>query len=102
MSRMNSVFAHVRDRSMWYRDGKGGQMDFKPYYGIRLLKEGFSSAVALNFYDFRLYSLTVIGRGQYSTMVEMPYAGESHALSLDFDQRQLDQILAKKPFIPTR
>lgn len=72
-------------------------MDFKPDYGLRLLKEGFTSAVALNFYDFRLYSLTVLGRGQYSTMVEMPYAGEPHALSLDFDQNQLDQMLAKAP-----
>jgi hypothetical protein len=70
-------------------------MDFKPDYGVRLMKDGFSSAMALNFYDFRLYNLTVLGRGQYSTMVTMPYAGEQHALSLDFTAAQLDKILTK-------
>jgi len=68
---------------------------FKPDYGLRLLREGISTSVNLFFYDFRLYSLTVLGYGQYSTTVEMPYAGEIHALSLDFDQAQLDKILSK-------
>jgi hypothetical protein len=72
-------------------------MDFKPDYGVHLMKEGFSSATTLNFYDFRLFSLTVLGRGQYSTMVDMPYAGELHALSLDFTETQLEKILAKAP-----
>ncbi len=70
-------------------------MSFKPDYGLRQMNDGISRNVDQCFYDFRLYSLTVFGRGQYSTMVEMPLAGELHALSLDFNQGQLDQILAK-------
>jgi len=30
-------------------------------------------------------------------MVEIPFAGELYALSLDFNQKQLDQILSKAP-----
>ena len=70
-------------------------MSFKPDYGLRLMRDGISRDVDHSFYDFRLFSLTVLARGQYSTMVEKPYSGELHALSLDFDQRQLEQILAK-------
>lgn len=70
-------------------------MSYNPDYGLRQLKEGFSPSMDQHFYDFRLFSLTVLGRGQFSTMVEMPYAGEPHALSLDFNEAQLEQILSK-------
>ncbi len=70
-------------------------MTFKPDYGLRLVKDGISPNIDQFFYDFRLYSLTVLGRDQYSTMVELPYAGELHALSLDFNKAQLTKILAK-------
>jgi hypothetical protein len=70
-------------------------MTYKPDYGLRLLREGITPKVGLSFYDFRLFSLTVLGCGQYSTMVEKPYGGQLHTLSLDFNQSQLDQILAK-------
>lgn len=70
-------------------------MSFKPDYGIRLLKDAVSSTVDHRFYDFRLYSLSVIARGQYSTMVDLPYDGQVYALSLDFSESHLDEILAK-------
>lgn len=70
-------------------------MTFKPDYGLKLFREGCTSKVDHYFYDFRLYSLSVLGRGHYTTMVEKSYDGELHALSLDFNQDQLDQILAK-------
>lgn len=70
-------------------------MSYKPDYGLRKLNDGVSREVDQHFYDFRLYSLTVLGGGQYSTMVEVPLAGELHALSLDFNKKQLDQILSK-------
>ena len=70
-------------------------MSYKPDYGLKLLNSGISRDVIQNFYDFRLFSLTVLGRGQYSTMVEMPFDGEWYALSLDFNQKQLDEILLK-------
>lgn len=72
-------------------------MTYKPDYGLRQLKDGISHNVDIFFYDFRLYSLSVLERGQYSTVVEVPIAGELHALSLDFTQEQLDQILARGP-----
>ncbi|RJP93883.1 MAG: hypothetical protein C4518_05075 [Desulfobacteraceae bacterium] len=72
-------------------------MSFKPDYGLRQMNEGISRDVVHHFHDFRLYSLTLLSRGQYSTMVEIPFAGELYALSLDFNQKQLDQILSKAP-----
>lgn len=72
-------------------------MPFKPDYGLRLLREGISQNTDQYFYDFCLYSLSVLGPGQYSTMVEMPYAGKMHALSLDFDETHLARILSKAP-----
>jgi hypothetical protein len=67
---------------------------FKPDYGLRLLKDGCSPTIDLYFYEFRLYSICVLGNGDYSTMVEQRYGGEMHALSLDFNQAQLEIILA--------
>jgi hypothetical protein len=72
-------------------------MGYKPDYGFRLMNDGTSRDVDQYFYDFRLWSLTVLGRGQYSTMVDMPHGGELHALSLDFNQQQLDRILSQAP-----
>jgi len=70
-------------------------MSYKPDYGLKLLNSGVSRDVIQHFCDFRLFSLTVLCHGQYSTMVEMPLYGELHALSLDFNQKQLDEILLK-------
>jgi hypothetical protein len=70
-------------------------MSLKPDYCLRQMNNGISQDVNLNFYDFWLFSLSVLGEGQYSTMVEVPLAGELHALSLDFNQNQLEQILSK-------
>jgi hypothetical protein len=70
-------------------------MAYAPDYGLRRMRDGISPEVDQFFYDFRLFSLTVLGRGEYSTMVQVPFAGEMHALSLDFNHEQLVQILAK-------
>ena len=70
-------------------------MSYKPDYGLRLMNTGIDGDVDQFFYDFRLYSLTLLSRGQYSTMVDMPCDGEVCAFSLDFNQRQLEQILSK-------
>jgi hypothetical protein len=68
---------------------------YKPDYGLRHMEDGVSPNLDFYFYDFRLFSLSVLGPGKYTTMVEMPYEGEPHALSLDFNQKQLEQILSK-------
>ena len=70
-------------------------MAFKPDYGLRLMREGLSPAADLRFYDFRMFSLSVLGDGQYSTMAEIDYEGERHAVSLDFNHTQLELILAR-------
>ena len=70
-------------------------MSFKPDYGLRLKEEGISNDVDLDFYDFHLFSLTLLGNDQFSTMVEIPVDGELHALSLDFKFGQLNEILSK-------
>ena len=70
-------------------------MSYKPDYGLRLNRDGYTSEVDIHLPDFRLYSLTVLGRGRYSTMAEIPYAGEAHAVSLDFSERHLQSILDK-------
>ena len=70
-------------------------MSYKPDYGLRLMNSGIGRDVDQFFYDFRLYSLRVLGRGQYSTMVHLPWEGEICSLSLDFNNRQLEEILAK-------
>jgi hypothetical protein len=66
---------------------------FKADYGLRLLNDGYSPTTDLYFYEFRLFSISVLGKGDYSTMVEQRYDGEWHALSLDFNRAQLEQIL---------
>lgn len=68
---------------------------FKPDYGLRLVQDGVSSEVNLHFHNFRLYSIKVIGPSEFTTMVEMPYAGKLYALSLDFNKAQLEEILTK-------
>jgi hypothetical protein len=70
-------------------------MSYKPDYGLKLFTAGVSQEIDQYFYNFTLYSLTVLGVGRYSTMVDVPFDGERCALSLDFNQEHLEQILAK-------
>jgi hypothetical protein len=72
-------------------------MSYKPDYGLKLFTAGVGQEVDQFFYNFALFSLTVLKQGRYSTMVELPYDGERCALSLDFNQEHLEQILAKAP-----
>jgi hypothetical protein len=44
-----------------------------------------------------MFSLTVLGAGHYSAMVDRLYDGEWYALSLDFDQGQLEAVLSHAP-----
>ncbi len=69
-------------------------MSFAPDYGLRRLREGATADLDIYLHDFVLDSLDILGPGQYSAMVEFAYAGEDHALSLDFGQQHLEAILA--------
>lgn len=70
-------------------------MGFKPDYGLRLVVEGISPSEDLFFYGFNAFSITILDRNFFSTVVETLYDGVLHALSLDFDRYQLEQILSK-------
>ena len=70
-------------------------MSLKPDLGLHLLQEGYSPDVRQVFYDFRLFNLAILGLGQYSTMVEIPRGGIVYALSLDFDECRLEEILKR-------
>jgi hypothetical protein len=72
-------------------------MSYKPDYGLKLFNGGGGHEIDHFFYNFTLFSLTVLGQGSYSTIVETRYEGEWCALSLDFNQVQLDKILARAP-----
>ena len=68
-------------------------MALKPDYGLRLKRDGNSSA-NVHFHAFAVYSLTVLSQGQYSTCADIPYAGQLHAISLDFGQDHLETMLS--------
>jgi non-ribosomal peptide synthetase component F len=72
-------------------------MTYAPDFGLAQLRGGVGPGAAFSFYSFRLFSLTVLARAQYSTMVVQDWAGIPHALSLDFNEHQLQQILTKGP-----
>ena len=67
----------------------------KPDYGLRLKRDGRDSSVDMHFHAFAVYSLTVLSRGRYSTCVDIPYAGQRHAMSLDFGPEHLEAILSR-------
>ena len=68
---------------------------FAPDYGLRLITDGYPSDVVVNFYEYRIFSVDIVGLNHYTTTANISYEGEEHALTLDFDNYQLDQILSK-------
>lgn len=72
-------------------------MNMLPDYGLRRLREGFTSKIRMYFHGFWIDSFDVLGDGQFSVTVNMPIANEDHALSMDFDRQLLEAILAKAP-----
>ena len=68
-------------------------------YGTRLKKDGYDSPhMEHYFYGMPIRGFDALGRpGQYSLIVDTMYAGERHALSLDFGPEPLAQILAVLP-----
>jgi hypothetical protein len=71
------------------------EASLKPDLGLRLLAEGTASSDDQIFPNLRLYELSILGSGQYSTTLFVFYDGELHALTIDFNQKQLDEILLK-------
>ena len=65
----------------------------KPDYGLKLYKDGISKDIDLTFFDFPLSDLTILSQGQYSSIVNITADNIEYALSLDFNQTQLTEIL---------
>jgi hypothetical protein len=70
-------------------------MGFKPDYGLRLVAAGIPSTDDLYFKSFHAFNVIILSDVAYSTVVDATYEGVPHALSLDFNRYQLEQILAK-------
>jgi hypothetical protein len=81
--------APAMDAALLTADRNKRNAGFKPDYGLRLLKDGCSPATDLFFNEFRLFSISILENGIFSTMVEQRYDGEILALSLDFNNSQL-------------
>ena len=78
-------------------DDSNRASNLKPDYGLFLAAQGVTRDVEHFFYDFRLYEISVLGEGQYTTMVNLPAEGEVYAMSLDFDAITLQKILQRSP-----
>jgi hypothetical protein len=74
---------------------KAATVGLKPDFGLRLIKDGVPLSTDHWLYDFHLFSVAILGDGKYSTTVDRLYDGKWHALSLDFDRAQLDEIVAQ-------
>ena len=68
-------------------------MAYKPDYGLKLLQDGVSNEASIHFPQFVIYSITVLDYEKYSTMVEIPYDNQVYAVSIDFTQEQLQEMM---------
>ncbi len=68
-------------------------MVYKPDYGSKLLRDGISKDVRINFPQFTINSITILDYEEYSTIVETFYNNELYALSIHFTQKQLHEML---------
>ncbi|RLA72513.1 MAG: hypothetical protein DRG78_23755 [Epsilonproteobacteria bacterium] len=65
----------------------------KPDYGLKLLKDEISKDADLTFFNFPLSEILILSQGQYTSMSNILIDSIEYALSLDFNQIQLDKIL---------
>jgi hypothetical protein len=70
-------------------------MAYKPDYGLKLLQDGVSNEASIHFPQFVIYSITVLDYEKYSTMVEIPYDNQVYAVSIDFTQEQLQEMMTQ-------
>lgn len=72
-----------------------GAENFAKDFGI--LVESENPSVEYTFLPFRMYHLVVISEGSYTTTSNIAHNGEDYAVTLDFDQRILNQMLRLLP-----
>jgi len=66
-----------------------------PDFGLRLMHEGYSGDLVIDFPGFKIYNISIVSLDSFTTMAEIPYKGVIHALSLDFGLEILISILAR-------
>ncbi|MBN2280486.1 MAG: hypothetical protein JXQ65_07900 [Candidatus Marinimicrobia bacterium] len=70
-------------------------MSFKPDYGFYCLQNGIKPDMDLHFYNFCIFDISIIGKDQFSTTVDISINGKYFALTLDFSHERLNKILSK-------
>lgn len=68
-------------------------MDKIPDYGLALFQQGAADDATFDFPTFWLDHIYAVAPCEFSTCVEVPLDGATHALSLDFDVDKLEEIL---------
>lgn len=72
-------------------------MIYKPDYGLKLLKDGISKDVIIDFPLFTIYNITILDYEKYSTLVEISFNNKIYTLSVYFNQERLEEILKFAP-----
>ena len=68
-----------------------------PDLGLAYLNEGFSRDASHHFYDVPFEEIDFVAPHSYSVMLNKAHKGEVHALSLDFSDDILAELLAHLP-----
>jgi hypothetical protein len=71
--------------------------NLRPDLGLHRLQHGFSRATEQIFYDVEVVDFDFVSPNLYSIMFEHSEDGVAYALSFDFDNQLMSQILGKLP-----
>ena len=72
-------------------------MGFRPDFGNKLKSRGFQDGAIWTFMPFQLFNLLRLDTGGFSTMADVEFEGEPHAVSLDFDSDIFNRIVEFLP-----
>lgn len=72
-------------------------MSFAPDFGIRLIRDGASPDLDIHIVPFELDHISIVNDELFTTISNMVFDGEPHAVSLDFGVEALKAIHALCP-----
>jgi hypothetical protein len=67
-------------------------MSFAPDFGLRLVRDGASPEMDIQLVPFTLDRISVVDKELFTTISNLVFDGEPHAVSLDFDGEILQVI----------
>jgi hypothetical protein len=70
-------------------------MAFRPDYGLTLLKRGVDKNFQSHFYTLHFDHIAVVAKGQFTTLITVMLNDQEHALTLDFDDDILKDLIGK-------